>query len=80
MNEVAIIRFLIDKTSIPIPFIHYSGIKKESPLELSPFIIIDYIEYKTKIYDALNTPGYPIDKRRILDLAIDKDRLKILYR
>lgn len=56
-NEVAVMRFLVGQTSIPIPFILHCGTKKESPLELSPFIIMDYIEHKTKMYDALNIPG-----------------------
>lgn len=34
MNEVATMRFLADKTSIPIPLIHHSGTKKESPLRV----------------------------------------------
>ncbi|KAI2795233.1 hypothetical protein POX_a01838 [Penicillium oxalicum] len=80
VNEVAIMRFLIDKTSIPIPFIYQSGTKKESPLELSPFIIMDYIEHETKMYEALNTPGCPIDERGILNPAIDQERLETLYR
>ncbi|RAH62094.1 phosphotransferase family protein [Aspergillus piperis CBS 112811] len=49
MNEVATMRYLADKTSIPIPFIHHSGTKKESPLELSPFIIMDYVEHETNM-------------------------------
>jgi len=79
LNEVATMRFLTDKTSIPIPFIHYSGTKKECPLELSPFIVMDYIEHDTKMYDALNTPGCPIEEAGILDPAIDQDRLELLY-
>ncbi|KAJ5121687.1 uncharacterized protein N7515_009648 [Penicillium bovifimosum] len=79
VNEVAMMRFLIDKTSIPIPFIHHSGTKKESPLELSPFIMMDYIEHETKMYDALNVPGCPTDERGILDPAIDQGRLEMLY-
>ncbi|OOQ83223.1 phosphotransferase family protein [Penicillium brasilianum] len=79
VNEVAIMLFLTDKTSIPIPFVHYSGTKNERPLGLSPFIIMDYCEHENKMYDALNTPGCPIDERGILDPAINKDRLEILY-
>jgi Phosphotransferase enzyme family. len=78
-NEVAVMRFLTDKTSIPIPFIQLSGTKKQSPLELSPFIIMDYIEHDTKMYDALNIPGCPTEDRGILDPAIDKDKLELLY-
>lgn len=80
VNEVATMRFLTDKTSIPIPFIHLSGTKKESPLELSPFMIMDYVEHETKMYDALNVPGCPTDERGILDPAIDEDKLEMLYR
>ncbi|GLB03639.1 hypothetical protein AtubIFM57258_008880 [Aspergillus tubingensis] len=79
MNEVATMRFLADKTSIPIPFIHLSGTKKQSPLELSPFIIMDYIEHETNMYHALNTPGRPKEERGVLDPAIDDDRLGMLY-
>ncbi|KAJ5936990.1 phosphotransferase family protein [Penicillium verhagenii] len=79
INEVAVMRFLIDKTPIPIPFIQLSGTKKESPLELSPFIIMDYIEHDTKMYDALNTPRCPIEERGILNPTIDQDRLEVLY-
>lgn len=79
VNEVAVMRFLADQTSIPIPFVIYSGSKKESPLQLSPFIIMDYIEHETKMYDALNTPGCPTEERGILDPNIAEDRLEMLY-
>lgn len=76
VGEVAVMRFPTDQTSIPVP---YSGTKKESPLELSPCIIMDYIEHEMNMYDALNTPGCPKQERGILDPDISEDRLKILY-
>ncbi|KAL2871409.1 phosphotransferase family protein [Aspergillus lucknowensis] len=79
VNEVAMMRFLADQTSIPVPFIIHSGTKKESPLQLSPFIIMDYIEHETKMYDALNIPGCPAEERGILDPNIAEDRLEMLY-
>ncbi|KAH8427096.1 phosphotransferase family protein [Aspergillus melleus] len=78
-NEVAVMRYIADQTSIPIPFIHHSDTKKESPLELSPFIIMDYIEHETKMYDALNIPGCPKEQRGILDPEIAEDKLDMLY-
>lgn len=78
-NEVAVMRFLTDKTSISIPIIQLSGTKKECPLELSPFIIMDYIDHDTKMYDALNIPGCPTEERGILDPVINQDRLEMLY-
>ena len=79
VNEVSVMRFLLDQTSIPIPFIIHSGAKKESPLELSPFIIMDYIDHETKMYDALNTPDCPKEERGILDPNIPEDTLEMLY-
>lgn len=35
VNEVSVMRFLADQTTIPIPFILHSGTKQESPLALS---------------------------------------------
>lgn len=67
-------RFLTDKRSIPIPFVQISVPKEESPLELNPFIIMDYIEYDTKMYNALNIPGYLTEERGILDPAINEDK------
>ncbi|RAL11774.1 uncharacterized protein BO97DRAFT_470677 [Aspergillus homomorphus CBS 101889] len=58
-NEVATMRYIYDQTSIPVPFVHHWGTKKKSPLELSPFIIMDFIDHETNMYDALNTPGCP---------------------
>lgn len=79
VNEVAVMRFIADQTSIPVPFILHSGTKKESPLELSPFIMMDYVEHETKMYDALITPGCPTEERGILDPNIDEYRLEMLY-
>ncbi|RAH50280.1 uncharacterized protein BO95DRAFT_438642 [Aspergillus brunneoviolaceus CBS 621.78] len=79
VNEVSIMRFITDQTTIPVPFVLHSGTKQESPLELSPFIIMDYVEHETKMYDALNTPGCPREKPGRLDPNIAQDRLEMLY-
>ena len=79
VNEVAAMRFLVDQTSVPVPFILHSGTKKDSPLELSPFILMDHIEYHTKMYYALNTPGCPKEERGILNPNIDETQLEMLY-
>ncbi|PYI09414.1 hypothetical protein BO78DRAFT_394913 [Aspergillus sclerotiicarbonarius CBS 121057] len=78
-NEVVVMRFIMDQTAIPVPLILHSGTKKESPLELSPFIMMEYIEYEKKMYDALNTPECPREKRGVLDPNIDQDTLELLY-
>ncbi|OJJ66070.1 hypothetical protein ASPBRDRAFT_138801 [Aspergillus brasiliensis CBS 101740] len=78
-NEVAVMRYIADQTSIPVPFVIHSGSRKQSPLHLSPFILMSHIEHTTSMYDALNIPGCPVDVRGILDPNIDEDLLKAFY-
>jgi hypothetical protein len=78
-NEVAIMRYIRDKTSIPIPFIYHWGNRDHSPLKVGPFIIMDCIEYATDMYDLLNTPGCPNDQRGVLDPNINEATLQTLY-
>jgi hypothetical protein len=78
-NEVAVMRYIQDQTSIPIPFIFHWGTKKESPLELSPFIIMEYIDHNTNMYDVLNMPGCPKADRGILASNINEAKLEALY-
>ncbi|RAH68651.1 phosphotransferase family protein [Aspergillus aculeatinus CBS 121060] len=62
VNEVSVMRFLADQTTIPIPF-----------------ILMEYIEHETKLYDALNTPGLPREQRGVLDPDIAEAKLRRLY-
>lgn len=78
-NEVAIMRFIQDKTSIPVPFVLHWGTKKESPLELNPFIIMEYVDHDTNMYDVLNSPECPKTDRGALDSNINEDKLEALY-
>ncbi|CDM31542.1 hypothetical protein DTO013E5_2174 [Penicillium roqueforti] len=78
-NEVVIMRYLHDATSIPVPFILHCGSKKESPLELGPFITMEYVEHDTNMYDLLNIPNYPPEKRGRLNPDINEDTLQALY-
>ncbi|KAJ5587618.1 uncharacterized protein N7459_003383 [Penicillium hispanicum] len=78
-NEVAVMRYISDQTSIPVPFVLHSGTKDDSPLNLGPFIMMSYIEHTTTMYDALNIPECPNDRRGFLDPNIDKDQLGLLY-
>ncbi|KAJ5088849.1 hypothetical protein N7456_012465 [Penicillium angulare] len=79
VNEVAVMRFIADQTSIPVPFILHSGSKDECPLNFSPFIIMDYIPHETKMYAALNRPECPKDERGVLNPDIDEEKLEFLY-
>ncbi|KAL2759808.1 hypothetical protein ACRALDRAFT_1074057 [Sodiomyces alcalophilus JCM 7366] len=42
-NEAQIIEYLHEHTSIPLPYIHCWGLTKESPRQLGPFLIMDFI-------------------------------------
>ncbi|KAJ5183701.1 hypothetical protein N7492_001317 [Penicillium capsulatum] len=78
-HEVATMRYLHDQTSVPLPFVFHWGPKKENPLELGPFIIMDYIDHEKTMYHTLNTPGIPGSERGRLNPEIDEDKLEDLY-
>lgn len=80
-NEVATMRYILDQTSIPVPFVLHWGTRKDGPLdpELGPFIIMEYIDHHTNMYDVLNMPGRSRAYRGILDPDFDKDELEQLY-
>ncbi|KKK17955.1 hypothetical protein AOCH_007160 [Aspergillus ochraceoroseus] len=78
-NEVAVMKYLRDHTSIPVPVIIHWGTKEESPPGLGPFIIMEYIDYAMDLSTALNTPGLDIKDRPVLDPHIDNDKLEMLY-
>ncbi|KAJ5561296.1 hypothetical protein N7461_000057 [Penicillium sp. DV-2018c] len=63
-NEVAVMRYISDQTSIPVPFVLHSGPREESPLNLGPFILMSHIEHETTMYDALNFPDCPKELSR----------------
>lgn len=80
-NEVATMRYILDRTSIPVPFVLHWGTRKDGPvdLELGPFIIMEYMDHHTNMYDVLNMPGRPKASRGILGRDFDEDKLEGLY-
>lgn len=78
-NEVDIIRYIHQHTTIPVPFVLHWGTKEENPLGLGPFIIMEYIDYVMDLSDVLNTPGFAIKDRPILDPNVDNAKLELLY-
>lgn len=79
-NEVAIIRYIHQHTTIPVPFVLHWGTKEENPLGLGPFIIMEYIDHALDLSDVLNTPGFATADRPILNPNIDDTKLQLLYR
>lgn len=78
-NEVDIMRYIHQHTSIPVPFVLHWGTGQENPLGLGPFIIMEYIDHVMDLSDVLNTPGLAIKDRPILDPNIDIAKLELLY-
>lgn len=54
-NEVMVLKFLSEKTSIPIPQVYHWGLTKESPQQLGPFIIEELMEGED-LGDLLKAP------------------------
>ncbi|GAB1191210.1 hypothetical protein APSETT444_000382 [Aspergillus pseudonomiae] len=50
-----------------------------SPLNLGPFILMEYIDHDTDPGAALNTPTLNLEDRPILDPSIDIEKLEMLY-
>ncbi len=79
-NEVSMIKYIQDHTTIPVPFILHWGTKEESPLGLGPFIIMEYINHEMDMGTALNTPGRGTQDRPLIDPNINPAKLEMLYR
>ncbi|QQK40416.1 Aminoglycoside phosphotransferase [Penicillium digitatum] len=77
-NEVAIIRYIHDQTSIPAPFVLDWGTRKDSPFELGQYMIMEFMDHHTNMYDVLNMLGRSRAYRGILDPDFDEDELEQL--
>ncbi|KAL1854300.1 hypothetical protein Plec18170_005064 [Paecilomyces lecythidis] len=78
-REVSVMRFIEHHTSIPIPHVLHHGTVEQSPAELGPFIIMEWIENDSDLVDAINTPGLTGDDPPILDPNVPPDRLRSAY-
>ncbi|PKY00585.1 hypothetical protein P168DRAFT_299958 [Aspergillus campestris IBT 28561] len=79
-NEVAVVRFIAYKSAIPVPFIIHSGRKMESPSQVGPFIIMEYVEHHANMFEILKTPGRPNHERVTLNPDISPTILRGFYR
>ncbi|KZF21602.1 hypothetical protein L228DRAFT_156374 [Xylona heveae TC161] len=78
-REVATMRIIQERTSIPVPAIHAWGLSKDNPLELGAFIIMDYVEGK----DLGKLWEYKPTERKsdgILKSTISEQELRVVYR
>lgn len=82
-NEVSIMQYVLEKTSnkIPIPVpsvVRWVG-TKESPSDLGPFIIMDYIHNMGSMGDLLEMPGRQSGQSPVLNPDLPPARLEALY-
>lgn len=78
-NEVAVMRYIADNTTIPIPFVLHHGTTDECPGRLGPFIIMEYVKDAQTLSDAMNLPGLSPQDRPMLDPGIDEQKLVFVY-
>ncbi|KAF7715954.1 Uncharacterized protein PECH_004623 [Penicillium ucsense] len=78
-NEAAIMRYLEECTSVPVPRVIHYGAVAESRLSLGPFLIMEYLSHQSTLYTSLNTPGRPPHLRAVLDPNISEQRLGDIY-
>ncbi|KAJ3549634.1 hypothetical protein NM208_g403 [Fusarium decemcellulare] len=79
VNEVRVLEFLGQNTTIPIPRLHNWGLTSESPQQFGPFIIMDYVE-GTLLSTILKQPAKGDQDDVVLDPSIDNSMLDKVYR
>lgn len=75
-NEVQVIQFLYESTSIPVPRLFSWGLTEDSPQRLGPFMISEFVE-GVHLSDVLKDPA---DSKRLhLNPTIDRNILDNVY-
>ncbi|KAI5863959.1 kinase-like domain-containing protein [Durotheca rogersii] len=77
-NEVEVMEYLRQNTTIPVPRVHSWGFTSESPQQLGPFIIMDYIQ-GTPLSTVLRQPPKDDQVDVVLDPGIDNSTLDKIY-
>lgn len=78
-KEVAVMRVIAEKTSIPVPFVLHHGTANESPVKMGPFILMDFIRHEHNMTAVLNNPGLRRADRPILNSEIPNAKLRLAY-
>ncbi|KAL4920831.1 hypothetical protein BDW62DRAFT_208919 [Aspergillus aurantiobrunneus] len=77
-NELAIMTFLKKHTKIHVPTVISYGMADQSPENLGPFILMEYINNTSKLTTQLRAPGYQRSDR-LLDPDIEGSKLEFFY-
>ncbi|KAI1370797.1 hypothetical protein F4677DRAFT_344373 [Hypoxylon crocopeplum] len=77
-DEVMVMNYLSEHTTIPVPRVRYWGLTEESPQQLGPFMIEDFMEGEN-LGDLLKKPTENEEDPATLDPDIDEGKLKTIY-
>ncbi|KND86545.1 hypothetical protein TOPH_08818 [Tolypocladium ophioglossoides CBS 100239] len=77
-NEVQIMEYLSQNTTIPVPRVHSWGFTAESPQQFGPFIIMDYVD-GTLLSTILEQPIESDQEEMVLNPNIDNTTLDKIY-
>jgi hypothetical protein len=77
-KEVQFMKYLSQATTIPFPRVIDWGLTAESPQQLGPFIIMDFVD-GTRLSDVLKQPVQNNEGDVILDSNIDDTKLDKVY-
>ncbi|PNY26322.1 Uncharacterized protein TCAP_03752 [Tolypocladium capitatum] len=77
--EVAVMRYIADNTTIPVPVVLHYGMADESPGGLGPFIIMEYIDNSGDVTNVLETPGRRVGEKPVLDPDMNEEKLEHVY-
>ncbi|KAJ0161413.1 hypothetical protein CTA2_6255 [Colletotrichum tanaceti] len=77
-NEVMVMRYLRDSTSIPVPRVRDWGLTDSSLQHLGPFIIMDFVQGQD-LSDLLQQPTENEQDPIVLDPDVDNAKLDFVY-
>ena len=77
-NEVQVLEFLREKTTIPVPRVVSWGMTKDSPAHLGPFIIIEFVD-GISLATILQQPTENARDKVVLKTDVDDTKLDYIY-
>ena len=77
-NEVMVLEYLRENTSIPVPRVYHWGPAEDSPWKLAPFMVMEFVEGAC-LDDLLKKPTESDQNSLILNPDIDQGKLERVY-
>ncbi|KAK7511539.1 kinase-like domain-containing protein [Phyllosticta citriasiana] len=78
LNEIAVMEYLREKTSLPVPEVVAYSLTKDTPQGVGPFIITTFFEGGTRLIDRMRKEA--ADRKAGLDLDLSEEILEKSYR